>query len=226
MTPRDGLAPVTWLPGARPSPGADDAADAASVTRSPAVGRSASVVALPTAADEIPAADEFPGAEASARVVAESISIAALARRDLSSTEVRTRLLEREVDPDVADAEVERLRSIGLIDDERLVQTLIERLRRRKGLGRSGLRGELRRRGLDAEVIDAALDEIEHDDECRVALEAATRRARSLGGLERSVAERRLSGYLSRRGFSGSIIRDAVETALAEAGGRRTVRFE
>lgn len=186
MSSRDGLAPVTWLPGARPSPGAD----------------------------------------ASARVVAESISVAALARRDLSSTEVRDRLLEREVDAEVADAEVERLRSIGLIDDERLVQTLVERLRRRKGLGRSGLRAELRRRGLDTQMIDAALDEIDVDDERRVALDAATRRARTLGGLERSVAERRLSGYLSRRGFSGSIMRDAVDAALAEAGGRRTVRFE
>ena len=52
------------------------------------------------------------------------------------------------------------------------------------------------------------------ESEADKALEVALTRARQLGRLDRATAERRLVGFLSRRGFNGSTVRNAVREAL------------
>jgi regulatory protein len=53
------------------------------------------------------------------------------------------------------------------------------------------------------------------------------KRAGSLRGLDRATAERRLNGYLMRRGYRSDTVRRAVEKALPRGGSSRGgVRFE
>ena len=115
----------------------------------------------------------------------------------------------------VAEAELDRLESVGLIDDRAVAADLADRLRTRKKLGTSALRSELMRRKLDRSVIDevlaAAHDEGGDDD---LVVELARDRARRLGGLDRATAERRLVDYLARKGHSGSTAREAARRAL------------
>ena len=61
------------------------------------------------------------------------------------------------------------------------------------------------------------MDLLDTGDELARARELATARARQYERLDARVAERRLSAFLLRRGFSPSTIRAAVQEALRSA---------
>jgi len=158
---------------------------------------------------------------------AENVSMHALARRGVSSGEMERLLRDRELDESVVADEVARLEGVGLLDDVQLARDLVESWQRRKGLGRQALASELRQRRLAPDAVETALDEIDGDDEQGRADEWARKRASSLRGLDRETAERRLSGYLQRRGYRGDVVRRAVDRALPRGGSRGGgVRFE
>jgi len=147
-------------------------------------------------------------------------SINALARKGMSSAEMVTLLENREIDPDEAAAEVARLEAAGLLDDRVLAEDLVRSLRDRKGLGKSAITAELRRRRVDQAAIDDALESVDVDDELERATEVAIKRAGQLSSYDRTTAERRLSAFLQRRGYSGSVVGAAVSAALGPAGPR------
>ncbi|MEN9620449.1 MAG: hypothetical protein RL499_642 [Actinomycetota bacterium] len=210
------LAPVIYLPGVREA-AAQSAAEAERETRA-AAAREA------LAAAEAEAARNLDSREADARQAvahhadarrAENVTLHAITRRGQSRAEVADLLRRREIDPIVAEAELDRLESVGLIDDRALAADLVDRLRSRKKLGPSALRAELMRRKLDRSAIDEVL--AMHDDDAAdddLVVELARDRARRLGGLDRATAERRLIDFLARKGHSGSSAREAARRAL------------
>jgi len=147
-------------------------------------------------------------------------SINALARKGMSSAEMTDLLEAREVDPDEVVLEVSRLEAAGLLDDRVLAEHLVRTLQERKGLGRSAINAELRRRKVDQAAIDEALDTVDVDDELERCLEVAVKRASQLRSYDRPTAERRLSAFLMRRGYAGSVISAAVAQALGPVGPR------
>ncbi|MFZ7088077.1 regulatory protein RecX [Curtobacterium sp. RRHDQ10] len=177
-------------------------------------------------ADANPDADDetAPRSIEDARADAEKISMRTLGRRGVSTAELRTALRRHELDADVIEHEIDRLTRVGLLDDEQLAADLVDRLHDRKGLGRQGVSAELRRRGIEPAVVEQVLagDDPEDDDaaEAERALELAVKRAGQMRGLDRETAERRLSGFLMRKGYNGAVVRSAVRTALDGAGPR------
>jgi regulatory protein len=175
-----------------------------------------------------PAADDnvvfLPGVREADEKRAENVSLHALTRRGMSRAEVVDLLIRREIDPIVVQAEVERLEGVGLIDDDALALTLVERLVERKRLGGSALRSELSRRRLSAQSIEAALATLEPDDGGDLVRGLVDDRLRRMGSLDRETAERRLLSYLARKGHGGSDAREAVRAALDEAGLERAPR--
>ncbi len=147
---------------------------------------------------------------------ANNVAIHQLARRGMSRWELEQVLSKRGVEEQAAAAELDRLESIGLIDDAALAVTIVYAMHTRKGAGRAAIESELRRRHLDDAVIVDALAEVDTDDEVERATEVAVARAGRLRDLEYDVAVRRLSGFLARRGYDGEVIRGAVRLALAE----------
>lgn len=158
---------------------------------------------------------------------AENVSMHALSRRGVSSSEMASLLASRDLDAQVVRDEVERLEGVGLLNDRELAENLVRAKQERKGLGRGAVTSELRSRGIAPELIEQAMAEIDDDDEQARADEWARKRSSSLQGLDRATAERRLNGYLMRRGYRSETIRRAVEKALPRGGGSRGgVRFE
>jgi len=147
-------------------------------------------------------------------------SINALARKGMSSAEMVTLLENREIEPEEVAAEVERLERAGLLDDRVLAEDLVRTLRDRKGLGKSAITAELRRRRVDQTAIEEALESVDVDDELERATEVAIKRAGQLSSYDRATAERRLSAFLQRRGYSGSVVGAAVNAALGPVGPR------
>jgi regulatory protein len=201
---------VTYLPGANPSAQAEDALDR--------VERQRARAAVPAEAEH----SEHAGKRSSAR--AANVSIHQLARRGMSRWELQQVLEKRGVTADVAGAELDRLERVGLLDDAALAVTLVYTQHTRKGLGRSAIAHELRRRHIEQEIIEDALSEIEDDDERERALELAHKRVGQLNSVDDDTAYRRLTGFLARKGYSSQIVRSAVESAMSTR--RSGVRFQ
>lgn len=220
MSSGERLAPVTWLFGTPTERAADQAGAADSSSALPGV-----AVAMPAGDDDEPVAAPGPIPQERPRTREEqpagsferinNVSMHALGRRGVSVAEMRRLLLAREFDDDEVNREIDRLLGVGLLDDARLAETLVRTLRERKGLGRTALASELSRRRLDQSVVAEALDDLA-DDELDRAIDIARRRAPQLRGVDREAAQRRLAGFLARKGYSGSIVRIAVERALRE----------
>ena len=133
-----------------------------------------------------------------------------LGYRARSEAEIQQRLLEWQVDPSIAGRVLTRLRQLRLVDDEAFAAWWVESRNRHSPRGRLAIRAELRRKGVAEQAIDGSLSELDEDD---AALTLALERAGRLRTLPRPDFERRLGGYLARRGFDG----DTIRTALAKA---------
>lgn len=222
------LAPVTYLRGAGPGgrSGSISADGGGGHTTGARVG-AAEALARSAAAHSVTArsAGET-GADRAGKAAtrAANVSIHQLARRGMSRWELGQVLAKRGVDDALAAAELDRLESLGLLDDAALAVTLVYTQHTRRGLGRAAIGQELRRRHVDAAIIEDALAEIADDDELERATELALKRVPQLRSVDDETAARRLSGFLARKGYGGSVVRAAIETAMATRGGR--VRFE
>ncbi|GAB2521899.1 regulatory protein RecX [Paramicrobacterium agarici] len=153
----------------------------------------------------------------------EAAIVRAIGRRGLTETEVRDRVIEKGGDEDQARAVVERMRELRYVDDARIAEEMVHRLSEGRGKSRAVVAREMSARGISREVADAALDDISDDSERSRAIELALKRGAQLGSLDDAAFDRRLTGYLARRGYSGAIVREAVAAARAER--RSSVRF-
>ena len=226
------LAPVTYLPGAVPAD--------RSLTAHPA-GKARPSFAAIYGDEPVPAEPELDSAPRREAVTAsgesadelhqadlaraENVSMHALTRRGQSRRELERTLRSRELPEDVIAHEIERLERVGLIDDIALAQNLVGVLQERKGLGRTAIASELTRRLLSPAAIEYALELVDTGDELARARDLAVKRAAQLSSYDRETAERRLAGYLARRGYSGSTVRAAVQHALASRHATSGVRF-
>lgn len=138
-----------------------------------------------------------------------------LARRDLSMAEVEHFLEQNGLPAEELDEWTDRMVRLGYVDDVRLAENVVSQLRRRKGLGASSIRQELSKRKISPDVISEALGDSDQDDERARATELAVKRAGQLSSYDEATAERRLTGFLMRKGYGSGVVRDAVKVALA-----------
>lgn len=180
-------------------------------------GAGAEIAELP---DPAPAAEP----DRPVRTVSED-AIRLLARRARSSGELRRELSAAGHDASDVEATVLECESSLYLDDLGLARVLTEGLRERKRASRSQIRMKLRERLLPDGVIEQALGELDDDEEHELLRQAARDRARKMSGLDRQTAERRLLGFLARRGWSGERAVRVAREALENSAARGTVRF-
>ncbi|WP_286309098.1 regulatory protein RecX [Agromyces mangrovi Wang et al. 2018] len=142
------------------------------------------------------------------------VVLARLRRSSLSVSEVRRLLREHDVEAEQIDGWIDRYERLGYLDDRSFADQLAASLVERKGYGAGAVLAELQRRGIDQALARETVDALDGDDERSRAIELAAERVRRMGSLDRTAAVRRLSGYLQRRGYSGDVVREAVNAAL------------
>jgi SOS response regulatory protein OraA/RecX len=128
-----------------------------------------------------------------------------LGRRDHFRAELERKLGQRGYPPDEIGEALARVAELGYLDDAALARGEVERLRRRKGLGRAGLAAELLRKGVEAGTVDGALTSVTAADERRRAREAGERWLRS-----HPPDAAALSRHLGRKGYAGSVVLGVV----------------
>lgn len=128
-----------------------------------------------------------------------------------SRAELLRKLAARGVDASVARQAVARAEARGYVDDAQFAREFARQGRDLKGWAPARARLELRRRGVDAEAIQQALDAVYSEAGLvAIAVRLARARAARITG-ERESRRRRLASFLARRGFATDICRRAVD---------------
>jgi len=151
---------------------------------------------------------ELADAEAAVRA-----GLRALAHRAYARADLRRRLIQRQHPPTAVDAALERLAAQGLLDDTEFARHFAA-TRARRGRGPARLVSDLLGHGVARRVAEDAVSRALADeglDAATLARAVAERRAVQLSGLPVALRQRRLLGYLKRRGFEGAEIRKLVE---------------
>ncbi|WP_231123686.1 regulatory protein RecX [Nocardioides sambongensis] len=158
----------------------------------------------------MPEQDPEPDHEA----VARKILLDQLTGQARSRHELAARLARRNVPDDVAEPLLDRFTEVGLIDDEAFARSWVDSRRRTRGLARPALAQELRRKGIDNETMQTVLDEVDPGDEEESARLLVRKKLRSLRNVDETVAARRLTGMLARKGYSAGIVYTVVRQEL------------
>ena len=167
-----------------------------------------------------------PVSAASREEQARAVCLRLLTARARTRAELAGQLTKRGYPDDVSDRVLGRLAVVGLIDDEDFAEQWVRSRRMNAGKGKRALAAELRTKGVDDEVIAAALADIDAGAERQRAEELVTdklRRERLTDEADDVKVMRRLVGMLARRGYGQSMAFDVVKVALAAERERRRV---
>ncbi|HEX5819804.1 MAG TPA: regulatory protein RecX [Gemmatimonadales bacterium] len=153
-------------------------------------------------------------AEAAFRTAIRSIEQRSHARTDLGR-----KLVKKGHARPAVEVALERCAALGLLDDAAFARHFVE-TRAARGRGPARLRRDLYAMGVSGAHVDAALTELQGDDDQtgEQALALATKRAGQLAGVPREARKRRLLAFLARRGYTGEAARSAVQRVLRADG--------
>lgn len=155
----------------------------------------------------------FPDADPEA--VARQILLRRLTDQPRSRAELAEAMAKRQVPAEIATRLLDRFTDVGLIDDEAFARAWVQSRMTGKGLARRVLAMELRRKGVDDELVRRVLDEVEPEDVDAAARRVVRRKLRSTSGLDPQVRVRRLAGALARKGYPPGLAMRVVREELA-----------
>ncbi|WP_326663592.1 recombination regulator RecX [Streptomyces canus] len=127
-------------------------------------------------------------------------------------------LRKREIPDDAAEEVLSRFEEVGLINDSAFADAWVESRHHGRGLARRALAQELRTKGVDPTLVDAAVSQLDSEQEEATARELVDRKLRATRGLDRDKRLRRLAGMLARKGYSEGMALRVVRQALQEEG--------
>jgi regulatory protein len=136
-----------------------------------------------------------------------------LSYRPRSKAEARRRLQQKDFSEATIEIVTQRLCRAGLLDDEAFARYWISNREQFKPRGVYALRHELRQKGIESDIIDLLLQEV---DETESAYRVAIKRLYRWEHLEPDTRRHKLSDYLQRRGFRYETIQQVWERLVAE----------
>lgn len=136
-----------------------------------------------------------------------------LSYRPRSEAEVRKNLVEKGFAPEVIEAAVARLETLGYVDDYAFVRFWIENRSSFKPISQRALRYELQQKGVSSAIISEMIAEV---DEAAAAYTAAQTRLRRLQGSKQQDFRLKVREFLMRRGFSSSVSSQVIAQLIEE----------
>ena len=143
-----------------------------------------------------------------------------LAARGRASAELRRLLIRKGEPADRVDVAIERLVSVGFLDDAAFARQFARSKGVSGGLSRRRLQQELGRRGVSRETGSDAIETVfteEGVDEAAAIERVAQKKLRSLTNLDGPTRRRRLYSFLARRGYDsdeiGRVVRQLLDSS-------------
>jgi regulatory protein len=163
--------------------------------------------------------------EASREEQARNLCLRLLTARARTRAELEGQLAKRGYPDELSQRVLDRLAHVGLVDDVDFAEQWVRSRRVNAGKGKRALAAELRTKGVDDDVVTAALADIDAGAE-RERAEQLVRdklRREKLGDDDDTKVARRLVGMLARRGYNQTMAFDVVKDELASERERRRV---
>jgi regulatory protein len=152
--------------------------------------------------------------EAAARdICLRMLTVAPRTRAQLSGA-----LRRKGIPDDTAEEVLGRFTEAGLIDDGMFASAWVESRHYGKGLSGRALGAELRGRGVAAEDIQAAVGQLDPEQEIATARSLVAARLAATTGQPAPARVRRLIGVLARKGYSQALAYRLVREALEQEG--------
>ncbi len=133
--------------------------------------------------------------------------------RPRTETEISQYLQKKSASEDIIGIVLNRLKTSGLVDDERFAQTWVENRTELRPRSRRALVYELRQRGVSDEIIQDSIDQTDDGD---LAYQAALRRARRITSLDWNEYRQKMLRYLAQRGFNYDVSNEAARRVWDE----------
>ena len=152
---------------------------------------------------------------------AEMTAVWHLARRDMTYKQVEDKLKNKGVfPPDVIQEMMDKCVTQRWVDDERYAENFVRSRSEDRKLGKNAIRMELIKKGVDRELIDNALEDVDRDSEYQHALELVEKQLPRTQNLEKQKRVARLLGMLARKGYPSDIayavIREAMDAEIID----------
>jgi regulatory protein len=135
-----------------------------------------------------------------------------------TAADLAAALRKKGVPDDVADEVLTRFAEVGLVDDALFARLWVDSRHRSKGLARTALRQELRRKGVSDDDAREALEALDPDEEVGTARSLVRRKLASTHGLAPEARVRRLAGMLARKGYAPGLAYRVVKEELEAEG--------
>lgn len=137
-----------------------------------------------------------------------------------SRHQLLTKLLERNVPEDVAEAVLDRYEEVQLIDDAEFARMWVRSRAQFRSMARSAIKRELADRGITGDLAEEALSQRTDEDERAAAVELVRRKLRPIADptdrTQRDKQVRRLVSMLARKGYPPSVAFSIVRDVLDE----------
>lgn len=148
-----------------------------------------------------------------------------LDQRARSKSELRSRLISAEFDPELVERVLDSLENSGLVNDAVFASEWVRQRSQRRGKSARALDMELLDKGVAEPVRQEALSQITAEEEEAAARAVAEKKAREVKAAPSDRAEydkhlRRIVGVMARRGYSSALSlrlgRDVLDARIAE----------
>ncbi|MGE7613190.1 regulatory protein RecX [Paenibacillus sp. NPDC101420] len=138
-----------------------------------------------------------------------------LERKPRTAMEMTRRLRQKEIGETIIAEVVQRLQQERLLDDPLYAKQWAEQRITNQRKGKMWIRQELREKGIDKTLISEALENVSPEQELESALQIGRKKWNLIRG-EATDKRRKTGAFLMRRGFSGDMVRQVINTLLEE----------
>lgn len=140
-----------------------------------------------------------------------SKSLHFLGYRARTHKEIVDYLVKKGFDESVIDCVCIRLRELGYLDDEAFARTYVGlRQDSARKVSMTKMQRDLMRKGVTKEAAEKAMAGLPGEYEIEAAQELVVRLSAKMDGLDHAVRDRKMIGYLMRRGFSYDVAQSAL----------------
>ena len=157
---------------------------------------------------------------------AREICLRQLSVRPRTRAELAAALKQRGVADDVAAEVLDRYSEVGMIDDQAFARAWVSSRHHSRGLAKKALAGELKRKGVDTDAVEVALEELGADAEAETARALVDRKLRSATDRDPAATARRLVGMLARKGYPPGLAFRVVREAMSDQASARAAEAE
>ena len=157
------------------------------------------------------------------RKKAKEICFDLLAVRPRTQEELRQALRRKGFDDETSETLLGKLDRAGLVNDAEFAELWVKSRHANRGLSRTALVAELRRKGVDGELAEQAAGEVDRESEEQRARELVRKKLGSLGNVDEQAALRRLLGLLARKGYPQGLAYTVIRDELREYGAESTL---